>query len=136
MKKVLTEYGVYEYKGFMIPNYKDLGLSEDGTYRVLKDAEFVNELYNSILSKDGIQLVHGNPIESKTIGFLNNFTYLDGILLCDINENINDLELAASYLVDTIVESGTYIGIDYDLKMKNPKINNISLVERKMKIKS
>ena len=45
---------------------------------------------------------------------------------------VNDgFSLASRYSVDAVNESGDYIGVNYDLKLTNPDLKSIHVVERK-----
>ena len=137
---VLAEFGVYKHMGFEIQDYNELGLNPDGVYQVLRDGDFVRNLYISARGKD-IPIYIGTPLNGNPIGKIDTMTLLDGVLLHSVkvfdNKVIgvigeNKLFFSAiAFLYDCDVVSGNYMGVGYDLVMKNPKLHSVSLVEKR-----
>ncbi|UQS93168.1 DUF2213 domain-containing protein [Acinetobacter phage Brutus] len=128
MKKVLCKFGVYPYLGANIPNWNNLGLDPDRVYAVLKNGNFIKQLHESMYGKE-IPVYIGSPFHDRPEKFISESSYIDGIMFVNFDTNF---ELSAGYEVEAIKESGEYIGVHYDIVMKNPILRNITIVDRKL----
>ena len=127
MKNTLLEqFGVYPMFGYEISNNAELGLEEDKIYNVLKDGDYVRSIAIQLGAKD----IPIYDTDKNYICDVQSHTFNDGLLF--IEQDVADgFSLASLYLVDAINESGDYIGVNYDLKLINPDLKSIHVVERK-----
>ena len=127
MKNTLLEqFGVYPMFGYEIPNHVELGLEKDKIYNVLKDGGYIRSIASQLGAKD----IPIYDIDGTYICDVQNHTFNDGLLFID-QDVADGFSLASLYYVDAINESGNYIGVNYDLKLINPDLKSIHVVERK-----
>ena len=127
MKNTLLEqFGVYPMFGCEISNNAELGLEKDKIYNVLKDGDYIRSIAIQLGAKD----IPIYDTDEKYICDVQSHTSCDGLLF--IEQDVADgFSLASRYLVDAVNESGDYIGVNYDLKLINPDLKSIHVVERK-----
>lgn len=132
MIKKLCEFGVYEYAGCSIPNWKELNLDPDKIYRVLKDGKFISDLYDSFEDKR-IPLYLKNPFNSNPVGFVEKHSFFDGVFFISSNDDMENCELSCCYEVKAKISTGLYMGVSYDIVFQNPKLHSVSIVDKAIK---
>ena len=123
---LLEQFGVYPIFGYEIQNFRELGLDVDKVYHALKTSDYVKNISKQFGAKD-IDLV---SMDGTVIGEILEHKYCDGVLLINVSNELN-YEIASKYSVIAIKESGTHVGVEYDLVLSMPELHSVHYVEKK-----
>lgn len=134
---------VNPYYGREIPTWDELGLDPDKVYQVFRPPEEL-ERAASTFNTIPILAIHThvtaeNPKKEEIIGSTGSNATFDGIYLdnalgfwdakyIDKIDDETQRELSCSYRYIPVLESGTYNGAQYDIKMTGIEGNHVSLV--------
>lgn len=139
----ITREQVAEYAGAEIPGWQDLGLSPDSIYQVYRPAD---ELRKAIASFNSVPLLSEHqPVDVNDhkpdliVGALGtdaafNAPYLDNSLIVWAADAIKSIEsgeqkeLSAGYRYRPVLESGSFEGHPYQIRMTNIIANHVALV--------
>lgn len=139
----LTIAAVNDYYGHEVPGHEELGLDPDTLYGVLRPVE---ELEKAVGTYDGVPILITHkadsaidPQKALRIGatgssakwvpphIRNTISFHDATAIELINLD-EQRELSAGYSYDPVLESGTFDGKPYKIKMTNIRCNHIALV--------
>jgi len=139
---ILTSEAVDDYLGDEIPQYQALGLDPSQTYGVYRPLEEIekakDEWDNKQLLLKHVRTTADDTKKNLQVGVVgNDATVADGKLYntvvihdgdaIDNLDNIRDLSIGYDYT--PVLESGTFDGKPYQVKMTNIKGNHLALVD-------
>lgn len=141
---IITSAGVFDYTGKEIPNCEQLGLDENRIYKVLRPAEEIKKskdtFANMPLLNEHLVVYSDEFPKDNTIGTLGSSLAFDGEHLTvdkttfwdknavdELNEGKKGL--SAGYRYTPVLESGTYKGQRYDIKMTDLYANHVAHVD-------
>ena len=141
---ILSNAEISEYVGREILGYEKLGLDPNKIYKIYRPADELEKsasTFNNLpLLSDHIQISSFSPKKDMHIGSLGTDIRIEGDKLIgslividqkyiDKIESDEIVGLSCSYSYVPVIESGSYNGKDYDIKMTEIAGNHIALVK-------
>jgi 8-oxo-dGTP pyrophosphatase MutT (NUDIX family) len=140
----ICKASVNPYKGSEIPDWEKLGLDGEKIYQLFRPPE---ELEKATPTSNGIQLMRiHKPVDAEdhlpydvagSVGtsarwedpFVKNAITIWPADDIDLIESEKKFELSPGYRYDPVIESGSFNGAPYEIKMTNIVFNHIAIVE-------